>query len=108
MTQLQNLKKAIEYLEEAMDTFPDKDDSIRDYNDELESLITKVKDLSKKDWEKDYPRITIEGYGLDDDGHISFIDIHDEKFGSAIFFQEGSEHRHGFNNNGVYNKKKWL
>ena len=57
---------------------------------------------------KDYPRITIERYLLDKDGHLSAIDLHDEKFGSAIFFSGGSEHRHGFLNNGVYNKKKWL
>jgi uncharacterized protein len=58
--------------------------------------------------DKDFPRITIERYGVDDDGHIAYIDLHDEKFGSAIFFSEGSEHRHGFLNQGVYNKKKWL
>ena len=57
---------------------------------------------------KDYPRITIERYLLDKDGHLSAIDLHDEKFGSAICFSEGSEHRHGFLNGGVYNKKKWL
>lgn len=57
---------------------------------------------------KDFPRITIQRYGLDADGHIAFIDLHDEKFGSAIFFSKGSEHRHGFNNQGVYNKKKWI
>jgi hypothetical protein len=57
---------------------------------------------------KDFPRITIERYGLDDGGHIAYIDLHDEKFGSAIFFSEGSEHRHGFLNQGVYNKKKWI
>ena len=57
---------------------------------------------------KDFPRITIERYGIDDDGHIAYIDLHDEKFGSAIFFSEGGEHRHGFLNQGVYNKKKWI
>jgi len=57
---------------------------------------------------KDYPRISIERYLLDKDGHLSAIDLHDEKFGSAIFFSEGSEHRHGFLNSGIYNKKKWL
>lgn len=58
--------------------------------------------------DKDYPRITIERYGLEDDGRIAFIDLHDEKFGEAIFFADGSRHRHGFFNNGVYNKKKWI
>ena len=69
---------------------------------------TIIKEPKKEKPDKDFPRITIERYGLDDDGHIAFIDLHDEKFGSAIFFSEGSEHRHGFNNQGVYNKKKWI
>jgi hypothetical protein len=57
---------------------------------------------------KDFDRLIIERYGFDDDGHLAFIDLHDEKFGSAIFFSKGSEHRHGFLNQGVYNKKKWI
>ncbi len=57
---------------------------------------------------KDFPRITIERYGVDKDGHLEYIDLHDEKFGEAVFFADGSRHRHGFNNQGVYNKKKWL
>lgn len=51
---------------------------------------------------KKIPRITIERYGLDEKGHLSFIDLHDEKFGEAIFFSEGSKHYHGFLNNGEY------
>lgn len=66
------------------------------------------KPIKKEKIDKDFPRIIIERYGLEDDGRISFIDLHDEKFGSAIFFQDGSHHRHGFRNQGVYNKKKWL
>ena len=66
------------------------------------------KPIKKEKINKDFPRIVIERYGLDDNGHLSFIDIHDEKFGEAIFFGDGSRHRHGFNNSGVYNKKKWL
>ena len=62
----------------------------------------------KQKIDKDFPRITIERYLLDKNGHLSAIDLHDEKFGSAIFFGEGSEHSHGFLNGGVYNKKKWL
>lgn len=62
----------------------------------------------KKTINKDLPRLSIERYLLDENGHLSAIDIHDEKFGTAIFFSEGSEHRHGFNNGGVYNKKKWV
>ena len=65
-------------------------------------------DKKKQTVDKDYPRITIERYLLDEEGHITAIDLHDEKFGSAIFFQNGSEHRHGFLNQGVYNKKKWI
>jgi hypothetical protein len=64
--------------------------------------------MKKAKIDKDYPRITIERYGLDDDGRIAYIDLHDEKFGEAIFFAEGDHHSHGFFNSGVYNKKKWL
>jgi hypothetical protein len=62
----------------------------------------------KKKTIKDYPRISIERYGLDKDGHIEYIDLHDEKFGEAIFFTNGSRHSHGFFNSGKYNKKKWI
>jgi hypothetical protein len=71
-------------------------------------MATNMIKEKKQKINKDYPRITIERYGIEDDGHISFIDIHDEKFGSAIFFARGSEHTHGFMNQGVYNKKKWI
>ena len=57
---------------------------------------------------KDFPRITIERYGLRNDGRIDYIDLHDEKYGDAIFFADGNHHSHGFLNQGVYNKKKWL
>jgi len=64
--------------------------------------------MKKEKLIKDFPRISIERYLLDKKGHLSAIDLHDEKFGSAIFFSKGSEHRHGFYNQGVYNKKKWI
>ena len=64
--------------------------------------------MDKKKPNKDYPRLSIERYLLDEEGHITAIDLHDEKFGSAIFFHQGTEHRHGFLNEGVYNKKKWI
>jgi len=55
-------------------------------------------------WQKNYPRITIESYGTDKNGHITFIDTHDEKFGEAIFFGEGTRHYHGFMNSGHCNE----
>lgn len=58
--------------------------------------------MDKKKLNKDFPRLTIERYLTDEEGHITAIDLHDEKFGSAIFFQDGTEHRHGFRNDGVY------
>lgn len=68
--------------------------------------MTKKKPIKKIN--KDFPRITIERYGLDENGHIEYIDLHDEKFGEAVFFGSGSRHYHGFYNGGEYNKKKWL
>lgn len=52
-----------------------------------------------------FPRITIERIGYEDDGRIAFLDIHDEKFGEAIFFSDGSHHYHGFLNKGKYDKE---
>jgi len=52
--------------------------------------------------DKNFPRLTIQRYLMDEEGHITGLDIHDEKFGEAIFFQDGSSHRHGFLNDGVY------
>lgn len=54
---------------------------------------------------KKYPRISIERIGFDENGHVVFIDLHDEKFGEAIFFNEGSRHYHGFLNNKKYDKE---
>jgi hypothetical protein len=51
---------------------------------------------------EDYPRITIERILFDDKGHIVGLDIHDEKFGEAIFFMNGSSHYHGFMNGGKF------
>jgi hypothetical protein len=58
--------------------------------------------IKKKKINKNYPRLTIERYGMDKDGHIEFIDLHDEKFGEAIFFGKGSRHYHGFMNSGIH------
>lgn len=55
---------------------------------------TKVVDKKK------YPRLTIERYGFDKDGHVLFVDLHDEKTGEAIFFKNGTRHFHGFYNDG--------
>ena len=51
---------------------------------------------------KNYPRLTIERFGTDDKGRVVYIDLHDEKFGEAIFFGEGSRHYHGFMNEGKH------
>lgn len=56
--------------------------------------------LKTDDSIKKYPRLTIERYGFDEEGHIIYIDLHDEKFGEAIFFDKGNRHHHGFYNNG--------
>ncbi len=51
---------------------------------------------------KNFPRITIERVLTDNEGHITALDIHDEKFGEAIFFGKGSRHYHGQLNCGIY------
>jgi hypothetical protein len=45
-------------------------------------------------------RVIIERIIYGEDGRVEAIDIHDEKFGEAVFFQNGSRHFHGY-----YNKK---
>ena len=45
-------------------------------------------------------RVIIERIIFREDGRVEAIDIHDEKFGEAVFFSKGSRHFHGF-----YNKK---
>jgi hypothetical protein len=55
-----------------------------------------------KKTKKKFPRLSIERIGYEADGRIAFIDMHDEKFGEAIFFSDGSRHYHGF-----YNDKKY-
>lgn len=50
-----------------------------------------------------YPRFNIERWGTDDAGRLTFIDIHDEERGEAIFFGEGSRHSHGRYNAGKHN-----
>jgi len=54
---------------------------------------------------KNFPRLIIERIGYEADGRIAFLDIHDEKFGEAIFFQNSSRHYHGQLNQGKYNKE---
>lgn len=46
MTQQEALNKAIEYLEEAIDTFPDKDEEIRLYNEALYGMIAMLRIIS--------------------------------------------------------------
>lgn len=53
-----------------------------------------------------FPRISIERIGFDENGRIDYIDIHDEKFGTAVFLYKESEHYHGFLNEGEYNERK--
>lgn len=53
---------------------------------------------------KNFPRLTIERYLMDDEGHITGIDIHDEKFGEGIFFNSCNSHYHGFLNEGKFNE----
>ena len=59
-----------------------------------------ISNMKKEKKEKKYPRLTIERYGFDKEGHIIYIDLHDEKFGEAVFFDKGTRHHHGFYNNG--------
>jgi prefoldin subunit 5 len=47
MTQKEAIKKAIEFLEKAIDTFPDKDDEIREYNDKLDKMIEELRQFIK-------------------------------------------------------------
>ena len=72
-------------------------------SDILKSVYKQGKeDAFDKVNEKSFPRISIERMGWDDKGHITFIDLHDEKFGEAIFFGQGDRHNHGFLNRGIY------
>jgi len=54
---------------------------------------------------KNFPRLSIERIGYEADGRIAFIYVHDEKFGEAIFFSDGSRHYHGQLNQGKYDKE---
>lgn len=47
MTQSENIKEAIKYLTNAIDTFPDKDDEIRRYNGALYGMIDMLHILNK-------------------------------------------------------------
>ena len=40
-------------------------------------------------------RVVIERIIFDEEGHVKAVDLHDEKFGEAIFFGEGHSHYHG-------------
>jgi len=44
-TQRENVLDAIKLLEQAIDTFPDKDDEIRRYNEVLDGMIAMLKIL---------------------------------------------------------------
>lgn len=43
MTQKEHIKIAIEHLDLAIDTFPDKDDEIRRTNDAIDGMISTLK-----------------------------------------------------------------
>lgn len=43
MTQKENIQKAIKHLELAIDTFPDKDDTIRRTNEAIYGIIATLK-----------------------------------------------------------------
>jgi ABC-type transporter Mla subunit MlaD len=47
MTQIEEIKEAIIHLEKAIDTFPDKDDEIREYNNKLDRIINELEDIIK-------------------------------------------------------------
>jgi hypothetical protein len=70
----------------------------------IRQLYPTAKKPPKQEYEKDFPRIAIERIGFRQDGRIDYIDMHDEKFGEAIFFGNGSRHPHGFLNGGNFNK----
>ena len=57
---------------------------------------------------KNFPRITIERVLTDEEGHITAIDIHDEKFGDAMLLRKVTVHFHGFLNDGKYSKSSPL
>ena len=40
-------------------------------------------------------RIIIERIIFDKEGHVKAVDLHDEKFGEAIFCQKTDRHSHG-------------
>jgi len=48
MTQKEHIKEAIKHLENAIDTFPDKDDMIRRTNDSLYGMISTLKILIRE------------------------------------------------------------
>jgi hypothetical protein len=43
MTQNEEIKEAIKHLDKAIDTFPDKDNEIRAYNDMIDGIIATLK-----------------------------------------------------------------
>lgn len=55
-----------------------------------------TKRVKKKKWNMpDKNDIVIERIGFDDDGHVTFVDLHDERFGEAIFCEPTDRHYHG-------------
>ena len=47
MTQKEEIKEAIKHLDKAIDTFPDKDDEIRAYNNCIDGIISTLKYITK-------------------------------------------------------------
>lgn len=46
-TQLEHCEKALEHLKNAIDIFPDKDDTIREYNNKLDKIISQLEEIIK-------------------------------------------------------------
>jgi hypothetical protein len=47
MTQIEEIKEAIKHLDLAIDTFPDKDNEIRAYNDMIDGIVATLKYIIK-------------------------------------------------------------
>ncbi len=71
----------------------------------LPDMVALYEENVQKKAKDSFPRLSIDRYLMDEVGHITGLDIHDEKFGEAVFFQNGSAHYHGFRNNGKYDGK---
>jgi len=72
----------------------------------LKEFLEEIEKIMDKTLKAKYPRLSIERYLMDANGHVTGVDLHDEKFGEAIFFNDGgSRHGHGFMNKGQYQGK---